>query len=100
MDTHLKVAGYLLLLLSFIHVVFPKYFKWAQEFNAVSLINRQMMYVHTFFIALVIFLTGILCLTSAEELLTTELGKRVALGFGIFWLFRLVIQFLGYSSTL
>jgi len=100
MDTHLKVAGYLLLLLSIIHVVFPKYFKWAQEFNAISLINKQMMYVHTFFIALIVFLTGVLCLTSAAELLTTGLGKRIALGLGIFWLFRLVVQFFGYSSIL
>ena len=58
------------------------------------------MKVHTFFIALVVFLIGLLCLTSSYELIHTELGKKVSLGFGIFWSFRLFIQFFGYSSEL
>ncbi|MNH34445.1 hypothetical protein D3C79_950430 [compost metagenome] len=59
-----------------------------------------MMYVHTFFIALVVFLIGVLCLTSSGELLSTGLGKKIVLGFGVFWSIRLFIQFFGYSSTL
>ena len=62
--------------------------------------NRQMMYVHAFFIALVIFLMGLLCLTSAAELTTTTIGKRISSGLGIFWITRLLIQFFGYSSLL
>lgn len=59
------------------------------------------MKVHTFFISLVVFLIGLLCLTSSNELINTELGeKKVSLGFGIFWSFRLLIQFFGYSSKL
>ena len=56
------------------------------------------MYVHSFFIALVVFLIGLLCLTSATELLNTVLGKRVSLGLAIFWGIRLAIQFVGYST--
>ena len=58
------------------------------------------MKVHTFFIALVVFLIGLLCLTSSNELINTELGKKVSLGFGIFWSCRLFIQFFVYSSKL
>ena len=65
-----------------------------------SLVNRQMMYVHTFFIALVVLLMGILCLTSAKELIETSLGKKICFGLGVFWLIRLFIQFFGYSSKL
>ena len=65
-----------------------------------SLINRQMFYIHSYFIALTLLLMGILCLTSAADLLNTNLGKRICLGLGIFWLIRLVIQFVGYSSKL
>lgn len=59
-----------------------------------------MMYVHTFFIGLIVFLMGLLCLTSAEDLINTRLGKRITLGLGIFWTCRLLIQFFGYSSKL
>lgn len=100
MNLHLNVIGFLLIVLSIVHAIFPKYFNWENEFRSLSLINRQMMYVHTFFLALTLFLMGILCLTSAKEIVETELGKRLALGLGIFWIVRLFFQFLGYSSKL
>nr|WP_294934865.1 hypothetical protein [uncultured Flavobacterium sp.] len=100
MELHLKIIGLILILLASIHVIFPKRFNWTEELSSLSLINRQVMYVHTFFIALVVLLMGILCLTSAKELIETDLGKKIVLGFGIFWMIRLFIQFFGYSSTL
>lgn len=100
MHVHLKIIGTLLIALALIHIVFPKYFNWQKEFDTLSLVNRQMIWVHTFFIALAIFLMGLLCLTSATELIETKLGKKISLGFGIFWVIRLFIQFFGYSSKL
>jgi hypothetical protein len=41
---------------------------------------------------------GLLCVTSATELLSTSFGKRICLGLAIFWLARLAVQFFGYSS--
>jgi hypothetical protein len=100
MELHLKIIGMLLMLLALLHAVFPKYFNWKAELSIVSHINRQMMYVHTFFIAFAVFLMGLLCLTSASDLTATTFGKRISLGLGIFWLTRLVFQFFGYSSLL
>lgn len=100
MEKHYSAIGLLLMTLAAIHIIFPKYFNWKEDLKTLSLINRQMMTVHTFFIALTVFLMGILCYTSAKELIETELGKRVSFGLGIFWTFRLLIQFFGYSSKL
>ncbi len=100
MEIHLKIIGVLLILLSLIHIGFPKKFNWKQEFENVSLINIQMMYIHTFFIALVIFMIGFLCLTSSKELVETLLGQKICFGLGIFWVIRLLFQFFGYSSKL
>lgn len=79
---------------------FPKYFNWNSELKSLSLINRQMMIVHTFFIAFTVFLMGLLCLTSSSELIETNLGKNISLGLGIFWTVRLAIQLFGYSKEL
>ena len=98
MEIHLRLVGILLILLASLHFFFPRYFNWRQELSSLTLINRQLMYVHSFFIAFVIFLMGLLCLTSATELLTTNFGKRISLGLAIFWLVRLGAQFFGYSS--
>ena len=100
MELHFKITGILLILLAFIHIAFPRYFKWKTELSSVNLINRQMLYVHAFFIAFAVFLMGLLCLTSARELTTTTFGKRISLGVGIFWATRLFFQFFGYSSKL
>lgn len=100
MTFHLHIIGVMLIVLAIFHGGFPRYFKWRDECGSLSLINRQLMYVHTFFLALMLLLMGVLCLTSANELVETRLGKRLSLGFGIFWLFRWIFQFFIYSSEL
>ena len=97
---HFTITGGLLILLALLHLSFPRYFNWEEDLKDLSLINRQMMKVHTFFIGLVVFLIGVLCLTSADELVHTNLGKKISLGIGLFWLMRLVVQFFGYSNKL
>ena len=96
----LRIIGFALVVLALLHAAFARYFNWRTEFAPVSLINRQMMYVHTFFVAFMVLLMGVLCLTSASDLVSTPLGRRVALGCGMFWLARLLIQFFGYSPEL
>ncbi|MBP9105065.1 MAG: hypothetical protein KBF82_14465 [Chitinophagaceae bacterium] len=98
MQLYLNITGVILIALALLHFYFPKHFNWRTELSSLSLINRELMYVHSFFIALVVFLIGLLCLTSATELLNTVLGKRVSLGLAIFWGIRLAIQFVGYST--
>lgn len=100
MELNLKIAGILQIGLALLHAGFPRRFGWKAELAPLSLLSRQVMYVHTFFIALTVFLMGVLCLISAGDLITTPLGRRVALGFAIFWIIRLVVQFFGYSSDL
>ncbi|MFT6127644.1 MAG: hypothetical protein ACJAVA_002136 [Flavobacteriaceae bacterium] len=100
MQIHINIIGILLIALALVHIIFPKYFNWDKELKYLSLINRQMMTVHTFFIAFTVFLMGSLCLTSSSQLIETNLGKKISLGFGIFWSVRLFIQFFGYSSDL
>lgn len=100
MEIHLQIIGTLLIVLSLIHVVFPRYFNWKSELQHLSLINRQMMTVHTFFIALTVFLIGLLCVTSASELIETSLGRKISLGLAVFWTIRLFTQIFIYSPIL
>jgi len=100
MQTPLEITGGLLIGLALLHAVFPRYFRWKVETAGLSLPTRQILHVHTFFIALTVFLMGLLCLTSAAELMHTPLGRRICLGLAVFWGIRLAIQFFGYSSKL
>lgn len=98
MDIHLKIIGILLMLLALLHFVFPRYFEWEKELASLTLINRELMYVHAFFIAFGIFLMGFLCFIAADDLIHNPFGKKIALGFALFWFVRLLFQFFGYSS--
>ncbi len=97
MELQIRVVGWMLIPLALLHIIFPRYFNWTRELSTLSLVNRQMVYVHTFFIALVLLLMGLLCVRSSRELVDTPLGHQIALGFGIFWILRLCIQFFGFS---
>jgi hypothetical protein len=97
MEIHLKIVGSLLILLSLMHIIIPKYFKWEQELTSVSLITKQILYVHTFFIAFIVLLMGLLCLSYSHELVHDPFGKVISMGLFGFWLTRLIFQFLVYS---
>lgn len=100
LEIHIKAAGIIFLCLASMHIFFPRYFNWQKELANMSLINRQMMYVHCFFIGLMLLLTGLFCLFYSSELVATPLGKVFSSGFAIFWMARLFIQFFGYSRQL
>lgn len=97
MEIHVKIVGSLLIALSLMHVIIPKYFKWEQELTSLSLITKQILYVHTFFIAFVVLLMGLLCLSYSHELLHAPFGRVITLGLFGFWLTRLIFQFFVYS---
>ena len=100
MELQIQIIGVAFIFLGAVHVIFPKYFKWKTELKKLSLINKELMEVHTFFVALIVVLIGVLCVSSAEELITTNLGQKICLGLSFFWGCRLVIQFFGYSAEL
>jgi hypothetical protein len=96
----LESTGVLLIALALLHAVFPRRFRWREETASLGLLTRQILYVHTFFIALTVGLIGLLCVTSADDLTRTPLGRRVCIGLAVFWGIRLAVQFFGYSPEL
>ena len=98
---HLRIIGILMIGLALVHAGFPKRFGWAAELKSLSLINRQMMQVHTFFIALLVALNGLLFVCNAEDLLQpSPLARSIVVGLLVFWGFRLFFQFFVYDSAL
>lgn len=100
MELQIRIVGVLLMGLACLHIIFPKYFDWKNDLSGIQLINQSLMKVHTFFIGLIVFMMGLLCFTSSEDLLQTSLGNKICLGLGIFWLIRLLFQFFVYPSAL
>jgi len=101
LELHLRFAGGLLIALAVLHAAFPKRFAWREELQRLSLLNRQIFLVHTFFIAAVLVFFGSLSLFLADELLAGgRLARGVLMGFVVFWSLRLVIQLFVYDPAL
>jgi uncharacterized membrane protein YGL010W len=98
---HLQIIGLLQILLALAHLTFPSRFKWKEDFSKVSLLNRQMFYVHAFFLCLTLVLFGLLNLACTDELLTGgRLSRLVLGGIATFWVIRWVFQFFVYDKRL
>lgn len=94
-------VGIAQIILGIIHVFFKGYFKWKEEMAMVKLLTRQIFYVHTFFIAFVVGLFGLLTICCYEDLLTgSKLAMVVTALLFLFWTARLVFQFFVYSPKL
>ena len=96
-----QIAGLLQLGLAAAHLGFPKRFGWREELARLSLLNRQIFLVHTLFICLMLAMMGVLSVFGVEALLTpSTLGRWVLAGFAMFWLARLLAQWLIYDWSL
>ena len=98
---HLEIVGALLVLLALIHAFFNPYFGWSRELAGVSLLTRRVFFVHLFFIALGVGLSGVLTFAYAAELLQpSPLTRALLASATAFWFVRLVAQFTGYDSAI
>lgn len=98
---HLRIVGGLLITLGLAHSMFGRYFKWREELATVSLLTRQIFWVHSFFIALLAVMTGVCSLFYTGPLVESEGLSRVVLGgLVIFWLCRLVFQLFVYDPAI
>lgn len=101
LNLHLKIVGVMLLALAAAHLYFPKRFGWRGELEKVSLLTRQIFYVHCFFICLVLVMFGLLSLFYTETLIQRgPLARIVLTGLTAFWAARLLIQLFIYDSKL
>ncbi len=101
MHWHLKIAGAGLLCLFVVHSLLPLRFSWKKELGAVSLLTRQVFFVHHFFIGLTVVMMGVVSLFFTAILVQPNLPARVVLfGLCLFWFARLVVQLFVYDSRL
>jgi hypothetical protein len=101
LELHLRLAGLSLITLGVAHAFFDKRFHWREEMSRVSLLNRQIFFVHTFFIALMLVLLGSLSLFGTAALVEkSHLGLLFLGGVTFFWSCRWLCQFFVYNAEI
>lgn len=98
----LVAAGCGLLVLALLHVAFPRRFGWQQDLAQVTLLNRQLFYVHTLFIAVTVAIFGGLSILIGWTWDGTGTPLTVAVlgAFALFWSIRLAVQLFVFDRRL
>jgi hypothetical protein len=90
---NLTVCGILLVGLGILHIALPAVLGWRRELAGAAPLNREVSYVHCFFIGLTCALWGLLPLTAGSLLLQPgPVTRLVLIGAVVFWASRLIIQ--------
>ena len=79
--------------LAVFHLGFWKLFKWPQTLQNTTFANRAILQIANVQLIWVFLLVGALCLRFPEELATTALGRALLLGMSLFWVVRVIGQF-------
>lgn len=96
----LRLSAIPILLLLAGYPFFPSYFNWSGELEQVSLLTRQIFWVHNFFIVLLLLMQALL-LVGFPRLLTrpSPAGLALAIGLLVFWGARLLMQLFYYDVS-
>src|SRR5574339_526406 len=101
MKTYLQVAGALQIALSLAHFGFARRFGWREDLQRVSLLTRQIFWVHTGFLMLVLVGFGSVSLLHPNELLAGgPLARFSLISLTVFWTTRWYCQFFVYRPEL
>jgi hypothetical protein len=98
---NLRLAGAVILVLVAAYPIYPKWFGWRQELERVSLLTRQVFFVHCGFIVLLLALQAVLLLKFPQAVMEkSSAAQALLLGMTAFWIYRLIAQLLIYSPRL
>lgn len=76
------------------HAFFWKIFNWRKDLLSSSITTRAIIQIANLRLIYIFILVGIICFVFPEELIQTQLGRALLLGMSLFWLGRLIEQFI------
>ncbi len=98
LETLLVIAGLLHFTLLPVSLAVPRVMNWKRELAPLSLLNRQIIWVHGAYIFLLIAAFGAITLMASGPMADgTEQGPILSGLIGFFWLGRLIIQLFYYD---
>ncbi len=88
------LCGIYCLGLAIFHIFFWKIFRWREELSKTSVSTRSIIQIANLRLIFLFLLIAYLCFRFPEELSSTPLGKSLMAGMALFWLGRLIEQFI------
>jgi hypothetical protein len=81
-------------------VVIPKVLNWNRELAKLPLLLKQMFWTYAAYILVINFCFGLVSLLGTDELLNHSfLAQSITLFISVYWLARIIIQFVYFDKT-
>ncbi|MBL8204557.1 MAG: hypothetical protein JNM09_10035 [Blastocatellia bacterium] len=95
-----KIGGYASIGWLIFHLLFWRLFDWRAELKRLSYLNSGVMQVLNLCLSFIFLLFAFVSLWHTQELLTAGIGRTVAVGIGLFWFFRFILQPMFWGTSL
>jgi hypothetical protein len=95
--TAIYVGGALHLLIAVFHLFFWRLFNWPEELAKLSLLNARVVPVMNISLIVAFLGAAYVSVSFAGDLVGTALGRGVSFALALFWLARLIQQFIFFG---
>ena len=101
MEIALSIAAAAQLAIAVLNLFLVRIMKWEEPVARMPQLVREVFHVHAWFITITLVIFGVVTIRFAGELAagTSDLGRWLVCGIGLFWLIRWVMQFFYYNSS-
>lgn len=97
-QTFLFAGGIFHLALAVFHLFFWRIFHWKEDLASLTRINRAIMQILNVCLTFLFFVMAYVSFVHATELLSTALGRIILASIALFWILRLILQFVFFGA--
>jgi len=91
------LGGFYNLGFAIFHLMFWRLFRWKRDLSSLTFINRSVMQILNLCLTFVFLLMAYISFFNASELIQTNLGKALLVGFSLFWFLRMIEQIIFFG---
>jgi len=91
------IGGFYNLGFAIFHLMFWRLFRWKRDLSSLTFINRSVMQILNLCLTFVFLLMAYISFFNTSELIQTNLGKALLVGFSLFWFLRMIEQIIFFG---
>jgi hypothetical protein len=96
-EVMILLGGFYNLGFAIFHLMFWRLFRWKRDLSSLTFINRSVMQILNLCLTFVFLLMAYISFFNASELIQTNLGKALLVGFSLFWFLRMIEQIIFFG---
>ena len=96
-EVMILIGGFYNLRFAIFHLMFWRLFRWKRDLSSLTFINRSVMQILNLCLTFVFLLMAYISFFNTSELIQTNLGKALLVGFSLFWFLRMIEQIIFFG---